>query len=453
MTKKLYILILTSVLLAMGCSNGEDREARQASAEQEGYHMPSDDSTPPEIVSIAVYPEQSSLSFEMEASEPVTVSVDYGLTRDLEDSYEHAALSANQSFALSGLYAQTRYYARIRLEDASGNATLSSLFSFTTASLAAGSTDAEPPLPPANLRLPLVNPEVPFMTSANSGTALLQWDASPSDDVAAYHVFRSRKPGVTTDSERIAVLGSGVHVFEDSLTENDLYFYTVVSVDAAGNLSAVAAEVACAKYPSGNVFGLVRRESQTQKYPVTSDPWYQPPQHFLEFDLPDSENSGIPLSVKLAENFTAAEFFWSSRAHAWAYSGTDDNPVVEDSDWGFGFIHPRTVEHLQNIRIAYGSPLSINSSFRTIERNAQIGGATYSRHTHGDAVDIHNPGAGTSNQKKYWDIIVGFATSFYEPDGVYCTSSYGCSGEGASYIEAYEVADTWIHADWRYERK
>jgi hypothetical protein len=43
---------------------------------------------------------------------------------------------------------------------------------------------------------------------------------------------------------------------------------------------------------------------------------------------------------------------------------------------------------VQQIRSGLGRPLIISSSFRSPEHNRDVGGASFSRHLYGDAVDI-----------------------------------------------------------------
>ena len=74
-------------------------------------------------------------------------------------------------------------------------------------------------------------------------------------------------------------------------------------------------------------------------------------------------------NVKLSKNFKVREFACSD--------GSD--PV---------FISPKLVEVLQNIRDHFGKPVTINSAYRTVTKNKQVGGATYSQHLYGTAADI-----------------------------------------------------------------
>ena len=72
---------------------------------------------------------------------------------------------------------------------------------------------------------------------------------------------------------------------------------------------------------------------------------------------------------KLSANFKVREFACSD--------GSD--PI---------FIAPELVKILQTIRNHFGKPVTINSGYRTVNKNKACGGATYSQHLYGTAADI-----------------------------------------------------------------
>ena len=72
---------------------------------------------------------------------------------------------------------------------------------------------------------------------------------------------------------------------------------------------------------------------------------------------------------KLSTNFKVREFACSD--------GSD--PI---------FVAPKLVEILQKIRTHFGKPVTINSAYRTVDKNKAVGGATYSQHLYGTAADI-----------------------------------------------------------------
>ena len=76
---------------------------------------------------------------------------------------------------------------------------------------------------------------------------------------------------------------------------------------------------------------------------------------------------------KLSKNFKVKEF-----------ACKDGSDVV--------FIDTVLVNLLQNIRNHFNKPVHINSGFRTYSYNKKIGGARYSQHQYGTAVDIYIDG-------------------------------------------------------------
>lgn len=72
---------------------------------------------------------------------------------------------------------------------------------------------------------------------------------------------------------------------------------------------------------------------------------------------------------KLSTNFTVKEF---------ACSDGSDTVLVA----------PRLVMVLQSIRSRFGQPVTINSAYRTPQKNAAVGGAAQSQHCYGTAADI-----------------------------------------------------------------
>lgn len=72
---------------------------------------------------------------------------------------------------------------------------------------------------------------------------------------------------------------------------------------------------------------------------------------------------------KLSTNFTVREFACS-----------DGSDAV--------LVAPRLVMVLQSIRSRFGQPVTINSAYRTPQKNAAVGGAAQSQHCYGTAADI-----------------------------------------------------------------
>ncbi len=55
------------------------------------------------------------------------------------------------------------------------------------------------------------------------------------------------------------------------------------------------------------------------------------------------------------------------------------------------YVDPQIAQHVQDLRSAWGGPLILNSTYRSPRFNAAIGGAFYSRHMYGDALDVAVP--------------------------------------------------------------
>ena len=90
----------------------------------------------------------------------------------------------------------------------------------------------------------------------------------------------------------------------------------------------------------------------------------------------------------------------------------------------YGLFQTHVVVALQDIRDATGGPLTVNSGYRNVAYNAGVGGATYSRHMYGDAVDIASDMVGL---EALGDL---------------------CGGADASFVLLYEAH---VHCDWRDE--
>jgi hypothetical protein len=72
------------------------------------------------------------------------------------------------------------------------------------------------------------------------------------------------------------------------------------------------------------------------------------------------------------------------------------------------YIDAQIAWHAQQLRSAWGGPLILTSTYRSPEYNAAIGGATFSRHMYGDAVDIRADNEGMAldlyNLAKFLDV-------------------------------------------------
>ena len=130
--------------------------------------------------------------------------------------------------------------------------------------------------------------------------------------------------------------------------------------------------------------------------PLEGSPLYRKPLRFLDLSqLDDSE--------PLAPNFTLGELMSAAKGR-------------------YGLFQPHAVERIQALRDRVGGPVNVNSGYRNVTYNAGVGGATWSRHLYGDAIDT-------------WSTSVSL-------DGL----AAHCEALGAGYIGWYE---THIHCDWR----
>ncbi|MFT5682555.1 MAG: hypothetical protein ACI8RZ_003473 [Myxococcota bacterium] len=96
--------------------------------------------------------------------------------------------------------------------------------------------------------------------------------------------------------------------------------------------------------------------------------------------------------------------------------------VMQEYKGDYGLYQVHVMEYLQAIRDSVGSALYINSGYRNVAYNAGVGGATYSRHMYGDAVDMYSNDVSLSELA---DI---------------------CDSLGAGYVSEYT---THVHCDWR----
>ena len=126
-------------------------------------------------------------------------------------------------------------------------------------------------------------------------------------------------------------------------------------------------------YPSGLRMGLVPDASLTATYPDPGqNPFggsrslhYQPVGAYLPLEI-------APLNERVSDDFLLSEYV---------------NPTVQRGGRR-AFVDPEAVWHVQQIRSGLGRALIVSSSYRSPEHNRDVGGASFSRHLYGDAVDI-----------------------------------------------------------------
>jgi hypothetical protein len=126
-------------------------------------------------------------------------------------------------------------------------------------------------------------------------------------------------------------------------------------------------------YPSGLRIGLIPDQGLTSSYP---DPGQNP---FGALRLQQYQRVGafLPLEIapateRVSENFLLSEYV---------------KPTLQRGARR-AFVDPEAVWHVQQIRFGLGRPLVVSSSFRSPEHNRDVGGAPFSRHLYGDAVDV-----------------------------------------------------------------
>jgi hypothetical protein len=425
-----------------------DSGANQSDSPMLLFRTSAADTQVPRLQSLMVERGTDSISLQWQTDEPADRSVRWQEGSSLSAPLtccSSAALQTSHSITISGLNGDSLHTIELSHQDASGNEARLVLHVTTL--------DTTPPAAVAldvNHTNHLVTSPAYTSTQASSPVTLT-WNASAEPDFAAYRIYRSGSPAVSASDELLTRITSQTATsFTDYLEDVTYVYYTILVEDTSGNLSAAGGEVAVVRYPIGNVFKLVKSTALTNDYETNvpaastpSPPHYQAPLYYLLCDPLAESNGGVSTSVKLAANFALYEFVWSSTAHAWNHPSFNG---VSEFSWGYAVLDPSMVEHLQSIRSRYGGALTLNSSFRSPSRNAQLysGSYTSSRHQFGDAVDIANPGGSSA---AVWQTITDLATAAYHDD-----TGYGTWGEGASYVEPYNKTGTWIHADWRYER-
>ena len=136
--------------------------------------------------------------------------------------------------------------------------------------------------------------------------------------------------------------------------------------------------------------------ADTYPEPYNDSPQYIAPVRFIDLTVADPD-------LMLAPNFALDE-------------------VMQEYKGDYGMYQVHVMEYLQVIRETTGSALYVNSGYRNITYNAGVGGATYSRHMYGDAVDMYS---GTASLSELAAI---------------------CEDLGAGYVSEYE---SHVHCDWR----
>ena len=104
-------------------------------------------------------------------------------------------------------------------------------------------------------------------------------------------------------------------------------------------------------------------------------------------------------ATSLSTNFKSTEF----DCHG---SGCCTQTKVDD----------KLVQYLQQIRNHFGKPVNISSGYRCVTHNKNIGGATGSKHSKGQAADIYINGVAPAEIAKYAESIGILGIGLYETD-------------------------------------
>ena len=134
----------------------------------------------------------------------------------------------------------------------------------------------------------------------------------------------------------------------------------------------------------------------TYPEPYGGSEQYSAPVRFIDLTVADPD-------LSLAPNFVLGE-------------------VMQEYKGDYGMYQVHVMEYLQVIRDTTAAPLYVNSGYRNVSYNAGVGGATYSRHMYGDAVDMYSNDASLSELAAI------------------------CEDLGADYVSEYT---SHVHCDWR----
>ncbi|MGB8956808.1 MAG: D-Ala-D-Ala carboxypeptidase family metallohydrolase [Tumebacillaceae bacterium] len=237
--------------------------------------------------------------------------------------------------------------------------------------------------------------------TASNFTLNLSWSAVTG--ATRYDIRTSNYPGITT-ADVVWASTSGTSLAKAMTTTPGYRYFKVYAYNSAGTLLDSSNEVGAAKYQTGLVIKMKKDSALTSSYPSSTQAIYAKPTWFI------TVNSTVR-AANAAPNFQIGEF-------------------IKDSTLTSAIVDPLMVQHVQDARSRYGV-MSLNSGYRTPAYNSSIGGATFSRHMYGDAVDV--PASSSS---------------------VWTSLNNVFAAESPSYVESYAEANYnhW-HGDWRNEAK
>ena len=156
--------------------------------------------------------------------------------------------------------------------------------------------------------------------------------------------------------------------------------------------------------------------------PLDGDPQYAAPVRYLDLSADEADPD-----LYVAPNFQLDE-------------------LVQEHKGRFGLFQSHAVASLQDLRDTIGGALYINSAYRNVDYNAGVGGATWSRHQYGDAVDIRSDDASLSELAAMCEDLGAGFTSIYTSH-VHCDwrdtpldpAFYGARDSSGSSMHAHET--------------
>jgi hypothetical protein len=126
-------------------------------------------------------------------------------------------------------------------------------------------------------------------------------------------------------------------------------------------------------FASGLRLNLVADAGLSNTYPTPANNpfgsshgrYYERVKYFIDL-------TQTPTSERVSDNFRLSEFV---------------SPTVQRGGTR-AYVDAQMAQHVQSIRSGLGRALVLSSAFRSPEHNQSVGGATFSRHIYGDAVDV-----------------------------------------------------------------
>jgi len=168
-----------------------------------------------------------------------------------------------------------------------------------------------------------------------------------------------------------------------------LFFFHLLSITGCGRGSGVSVNVVIGNadqigslnppylsqvvFASGLRLNLVTDAALSNTYPTPANnpfgsshvPYYERVRYFIDL-------TQAPTSERVSDHFRLSEFVGPTAQRG----GTR------------AYVDAQMAQHVQFIRSGLGRALVLSSAFRTPEHNQSVGGATFSRHIYGDAVDV-----------------------------------------------------------------